>query len=1160
MQEKGFLTLIVEEGERRDVGSGRARLSTKDREALNLEVGDLIEVIGTKSTVARVWPSKYDRQGYIWIDKYIRRNAGVRLGDTVKIRKIPNKEATRIKIAPTTPIRFGRDFVNYVKDRLINLPVMRGDIVVVPVLGSALEMVVTHVFPGPYGIVTDMTEVDVRHEPVREIERKIPKVTYEDIGGLDKEIQRIRELVEIPLKHPEVFRHLGIEPPKGILLYGPPGTGKTLLAKAVANESGAHFIAINGPEIMCVDGDTPVIFNNKVMLAKEVYNISKNKLLGEGENHKSYRGDGYLTGMGNPSFHPEQSKLLEVTEVNAPYYFRLELDHAKYNISHNHPLLTLSSDGLRWKRPYEIEANRDYILTLRISDVENPEIKFSGPLNHPRKLNPDLALYLGLIAGDGYVGNDEVVFSSSNDKLLKLFVKLSNNLFNIEPRVTKDRAFIYSKNLVKFFEHLGFRRGKKNYHEFLDKWLVKADSKVLTAFILGLILTDGSVYRHSIVIYSTDVKALEKIRNIAFSRGIILNGPDKHTNKLSNAHKLILRGKYNLEYFGKLLRDIGYNWLIKVPESHRSFAYVPYELMDIIKKLYKKYGVKYGQNYLIEPYLNKRRKPTITTLRRILDILYMHVNRFDEEDSLIIKLLDGISEGRVLLDRVKNIKKIFEKRTLYDFGTESSTFITAYGHIMHNSKWYGESEAKLREIFKEAEENAPSIIFIDEIDAIAPKRGEVVGEVEKRVVAQLLSLMDGLESRGQVIVIAATNRPEAIDPALRRPGRFDREIYIGVPNKKGRKEILQIHTRNMPLADDVDLDKLAEVTHGYVGADLAALAKEAAMNALRRFLPEIEKSEGEIPTEVLQKIKVTMEDFYEAMKELQPSALREITVEVPEVHWDDIGGLREVKQALKEAVEWPLKYPKLFERLGIRAPKGILLYGPPGTGKTLLAKAVATESEANFISIKGPEILSKWVGESEKAIREIFKKARMTAPTVIFLDEIDSIAPRRGSHLGDSGVTDRIVNQLLSEMDGLERTKDVIVIGATNRPDILDPALLRPGRFDRIIFVPPPDEEARYEILKIHTRRMPLGDDVDLRELARLTENYTGADIEALVIEAGLNAAREDINIKKVYRRHFMQALEKVKPSLTPEVIKSYKELSSKLKKSSEVSGMEMYR
>jgi len=710
-----YIALRVEEGERRDVGSGRSRLSTRDRERLGVEIGDLIEITGGKSTVARVWPSRYEEEGYIWIDKYIRRNAGVRLGDVVRVRRVEAREARRIKLAPTTPIRFGHDFIQYVHERLINMPIMRGDVVVVPVLGTPLEMVITHVMPGPYGIVTDRTSVEISKEPVKELERRIPKVTYEDIGGLDREIQRIRELVELPLKHPEVFQHLGIEPPKGVLLYGPPGTGKTLLAKAVANESGAHFIAINGPEIM--------------------------------------------------------------------------------------------------------------------------------------------------------------------------------------------------------------------------------------------------------------------------------------------------------------------------------------------------------------------------------------------------------------------------------------------------SKWYGESEARLREVFKEAEENAPSIIFVDEIDAIAPKRGEVVGEVEKRVVSQLLSLMDGLESRGNVIVIAATNRPEALDPALRRPGRFDREIYIGVPNKKGRKEILQIHTRNMPLADDVNLEKLADITHGYVGADLAALAKEAAMNALRRFLPDIEKSEGTIPTDVLQKIKVTMEDFYEAMKSLQPSALREVMIEIPEVHWEDVGGLGDVKNEIKEAVELPLKHPEVFQKLGIRSPKGILLYGPPGTGKTLLAKAVATESEANFIAVKGPEILSKWVGESEKAVREIFRKARMAAPTVIFFDEIDSIAPRRGLGYGDSGVTERIVNQLLSEMDGLERTKDVIVIAATNRPDILDPALLRPGRFDKIIFVPPPDEKARYEIFKIHTRNMPLADDVDLRELARRTEYYSGADIEAVVIEAGLNAVRENMNFDRVYMRHFLKALEKVKPSLSPEIIESYRSLMERFKK-----------
>lgn len=719
------LVLRVAEGERMDVGAVRARLSTKDREKLGVQVGDLIEIIGNKRTVARVWPSRVEEEGIIRVDKYIRRNAGARLGDAVRVRRVEGRRVSKVTLAPTIPIRYAPDFPRYVKDKLLNIPISRGDMLVIPVVGRALEMVAVQVIPGPYGIITEDTQVIVRAEPFKETERKIPRVTYEDIGGLDKEIQRIREMVELPLKHPELFRHLGIEPPKGVLLYGPPGTGKTLLAKAVANESGAHFIAINGPEIM--------------------------------------------------------------------------------------------------------------------------------------------------------------------------------------------------------------------------------------------------------------------------------------------------------------------------------------------------------------------------------------------------------------------------------------------------SKFYGESEARLREVFKEAEENAPSIIFIDEIDAIAPKRGEVVGEVEKRVVAQLLSLMDGLESRGNVIVIAATNRPDALDPALRRPGRFDREIYIGVPDRKGRKEILQIHTRNMPLDDDVDLDKLAELTHGYVGADLAALAKEAAMNALRRFLPQIDLEKEVIPTDVLQKLKVKMDDFYEAMKEVQPSALREVYIEIPQVRWEDIGGLNGVKREIIEAVEWPLKYPHVFEKLGIRPPRGILLYGPPGTGKTLLAKAVANESQANFIAVKGPEVLSKWVGESEKAIRAIFQRARQVAPCIIFFDEIDSIAPRRGSTYGDSGVTDRIVNQLLTEMDGLQRTKDVVVIAATNRPDILDPALLRPGRFDRIIYVPPPDEEARYEIFKIHTRNMPLDDDVDLRELARRTEFYTGADIEAVVIEAGLAAARENINVQKVSRRHFEYALNKVKPSLTPDALDEYKKILEAFEKQS-MTGIPAYR
>jgi transitional endoplasmic reticulum ATPase len=481
--------------------------------------------------------------------------------------------------------------------------------------------------------------------------------------------------------------------------------------------------------------------------------------------------------------------------------------------------------------------------------------------------------------------------------------------------------------------------------------------------------------------------------------------------------------------------------------------------------------------------------------------------------------------------------------------TESgANFISINGpEIM--SKFYGESEARLREVFKEAEQNAPSIIFIDEIDAIAPHRGEVVGEVEKRVVAQLLALMDGLKSRGQVIVIGATNRPEAIDPALRRPGRFDREIAIGMPDKKARKEILMVHTRNVPLDSNVNLDELAQITHGFTGADIAALVREAGMHALRRFVPKIDLSKGIIPPEILQNLKVTKEDFEAALKEVQPSVLREIMVEVPEIHWEDIGGLEDVKRALREAVELPFKYPELFEQVGIRPTKGILLFGPPGTGKTLLAKAVATESEANFISIRGPELLSKWVGESERGIREVFKKARQSAPCVVFFDEIDAIAPLRGSRIGDSGVTDRMVNQLLTEMDGIQPLKHIVVIGATNRVDILDPALLRPGRFDSIIYIPPPDLESRYQILKVHTRKMPLDNDVNLKEIASLTEGYTGADLEALCKEAGMAAIREGAKPLIVKRKHFESALNVVGPSLTPDDIKYYQEMAKNIRK-----------
>lgn len=450
------------------------------------------------------------------------------------------------------------------------------------------------------------------------------------------------------------------------------------------------------------------------------------------------------------------------------------------------------------------------------------------------------------------------------------------------------------------------------------------------------------------------------------------------------------------------------------------------------------------------------------------------------------------------------------------------------------SKYVGGSEENLREYFEEAEENSPSIIFIDELDAIAPKREETNGEVERRTVAQLLTLMDGLKSRGQVVVIGATNRPDSLDPALRRPGRFDREIEIGVPDTEERKEVLEIHTRNMPLAEDVDLDKIANTTHGFVGADLESLCKEAAMRVVRRILPEIQNDE-EIPKEVMEKIVVTGDDFKNAQKEIQPSALREVLVQIPDIKWDDVGGLEDVKQELKEAVEWPLKHPDTFQRLGIRPPKGTLLYGIPGTGKTLLAKAVASESEANFISVKGPELLSKWVGESEKGVREVFRKAKQASPTVIFFDEIDAIASSRSGNDTDSGVTKRVVNQLLTEMDGLEELEDVAIIAATNRPDMLDAGLMRPGRFDRHIQVGEPDEEARVAIFKVHTKDMPLADDVNLEKLAKNTEGYVGADIEAVCREAAMLTLRNDLEANEIPYKYFKEAIDKVKPGNTPE-------------------------
>ena len=700
------ITLRVAETNPKFVGRGMALVDPKVMGQMDLSTGDVIEVSGKKKSYVLLWSAQSEDygKGLIRIDGYTRNNIGIGIDDSVTIRKVDAKKAEQVILAPTEELNIV-GLEDHLPELLEGRVVTKGDIIPLNIMGRRIGFAVTSTSPSNTASLIDSntTEFVIGTVPKTAAGKGVPRISYEDIGGLKNEVQKVREMIELPLRHPEIFERIGIEAPKGVLLHGPPGTGKTLLAKAVASETNANFYSIGGPEIM--------------------------------------------------------------------------------------------------------------------------------------------------------------------------------------------------------------------------------------------------------------------------------------------------------------------------------------------------------------------------------------------------------------------------------------------------SKFYGESEERLRQVFKEAEENAPSIIFIDEIDSIAPKREEVSGDVEKRVVSQLLTLMDGLKSRGKLVVIGATNRPNAIDPALRRPGRFDREIEIGIPDEQGRLEILQIHTRGMPLTEDVDLESIARITHGFVGADLEALSKEAAMRSLRRILPEINLEQPKIPAEILNKIKVTRQDFEEALRDVQPSAMREVLVQKPNVNWEDVGGLQEVKEELQEAIEWPLKHTDLFAQADVQPPKGILLYGPPGTGKTMIAKAVATTSESNFISIKGPELISKWVGESEKGVREVFRKARQAAPCVVFFDELDAIAPRRGGSEGDSHVTERVISQVLTEMDGLEDLKGVVVIGATNRPDIIDEALLRPGRFDRILEVPIPDKEARKQIFQIQTRKKPLdASSVNIDMLVDVTEGMTGADIAALVNAAAMTAIKEHIENKeksggklKISMKHFEAALNKIK-------------------------------
>jgi transitional endoplasmic reticulum ATPase len=542
-------------------------------------------------------------------------------------------------------------------------------------------------------------------------------------------------------------------------------------------------------------------------------------------------------------------------------------------------------------------------------------------------------------------------------------------------------------------------------------------------------------------------------------------------------------------------------------------------------------------------------KPVIAKVREMIELPLKHPELFDRLgiDPPKGVLLHGPSgTGKTLLARA--------------IAHESAAYFTSINGPEIMSRFYGESEERLRKIFEEAEQNAPAIVFIDELDSIAPRRAEVTGEVERRVVAQLLALMDGLRARRNVIVLGATNRLDAVDPALRRPGRFDREILVGIPDQAGRLEILQIHTRGMPLGRDVDLSKLAETTHGYSGSDLASLAREAAMATLRRLIPSFELNGKSVSKELLEKVTVDAADFAEALRNVQPSALREIVIEIPNVRWENVGGLEEAKQALKERVELPLKHPEAFQRLGIKPPKGVLLYGPPGTGKTLLAKAVATEAGANFITAKGSTLLSKWYGESEKKIAEVFQRARQVTPSILFFDELDALTPVRGGSIGEPQVTERVVNQMLAEMDGMEELRGVVVLAATNRPDLVDPALLRPGRFDELVYVSIPDRRARLEIFRAHTRKMTLAADVGLEKMAERTERFTGADIAGVCQRAGLYALREELQARDVKARHFQKAIEETQPSVTEEMEREYQKVAQKIKQETTLIGFRPVR
>lgn len=1219
---------------REDFGRGIARLDTKLMSKIGAKEGDILEIEGKNTTGAvaiRSYPADIGLN-ILRVDGLVRKNCDASIGETVTVRKSDVKETKKLILAPAQKGFMLHISPNLLKQNLYMRPMKKGDIIITnPVfktsrnhddifsifgidieevfmpMGTEMRLVVVDAKPEGITKISDMTEVELLPEAVEVAEAKLPTVTYEDIGGLSQIIPKIREMIETPLRHPEIFERLGVEPPKGVLLHGPPGTGKTLIAKAVANEAGAHFISLAGPEIFSKWYGQSLPFNEELFILEDgiakrksigeiVENGNKNiKVLAFDENGKINYSD--VTDLIK---HKNKSKILEVKtrsgrKIKVTDYhslFTLKGDKieaiktseivpgetyiaiprlipfAKKQVTSINFLEALKEDdfnlvirnshylklaiekvghkkvanilGIKEKYLYDVKNKNigirvsKFLRLIKETDIEykTEDIKISSKgksLPPVIELTEDFCTFLGLWLAEGSYNKKETVRLSLNSKEAEEFKKLCERLFGyvtVYKNGNGTDLYITSRTLYVLMRHvLGFESGARN--KICPQFIFSLPKNQLSAVLKGYFTGDGSIYNNQ--------------------HGVPTIEAGTESEKL--ADDLM----YLLLYFG-----IPAKRYERIEEDRHQYR-ICFTGADNLTKFKEISFLDNSKNDNIETYLNKinwRRCQQIPLTPEIKNII-SNINQLKPwsnsttiGENILSEFVDNqavqsLINNDIAWDLVEEIKEVENEEFVYDISVEpTQNFVGGFGGIFaHNT------EENLRKVFEDAEKNAPSIIFIDEIDSIAPKREQVTGEVERRTVSQLLTLMDGLQSRGKVVVIAATNRVNSLDPALRRGGRFDREIEIPVPDKKGRKEILQIHTRQMPLEKGIDLDKLSEITYGYVGSDISGLAKEAAMHALRRVIPEISAlKEGEpIPKEILEKLKVTKEDFDYALRMVQPSGMREVLIEIPKVKWEDVGGLEDVKESLKEAVEWPLKSPECFKRIGIKPPRGILLYGPPGCGKTYIVQALANETGVNFIAIKGPELLSKWVGESEEHVRDVFRRAKQVAPSIVLFDEIDALAPRRGMDVG-TRVTEQVVSQLLTEMSGIAEMEGVVVVATTNRPDLIDPALLRPGRFDKLVYVPAPDEKTRLEIFKVHTKNMPLKD-VDLKKLTKETAGYSGADIEALCREAALFALREDIKSKNVTAKHFDKGLKKIKPSITEDVFARYQKAVEDLKK-----------